>query len=505
MGEMKMLSKQNVMLIAFYNKKALGVRYLETALRGAEYPVRTVFFKDFNSVRPKKATESELRLLKEDIARTKPLMIALSVMSSMYLEVIDDVIAMIKESFDIPIVCGGAFATLSPEYFLDRGVSFVIRSDGERAIVKLANALGAGADYENIESLCYRKDGNTVINAIGDIPNDINEYGIPTVKCQNACFIESDTLTEGDPQLDTLSYEVIASRGCPFNCSYCSCSNLRKLLPKGVKGVRTRSVQSVIDELMEAKKHCKKIAFVHFYDEIFPNLPGWVDEFIVEYKKHINLPFTIWSHPKMVDPAVLKKLVNVGLCEVIMGIQSGSEHILHDVFHRYETQEDIVNATKIIRDSGVFWRSYDFMLQHPFESIDDLKESYYLAKRMHGPFELQLHGLNFLPETDIVDMAIEAGHYTKEEMDEIMYAPMDVQFGAYWQRESSRESDLWYKMLYCLQFASMKKKIESFENDPLQHGETIDRMYDKAKKMARIRYVYKKARIVLKRVKLLVL
>ena len=51
----------------------------------------------------------------------------------------------------------------------------------------------------------------------------------------------------------------------------------------------------------------------------------------------------------------------------------------------------------------------------------------------------------------------------------------------------------------------MKKKIESFENDPLQHGETIDRMYDKAKKMARIRYVYKKARIVLKRVKLLVL
>ena len=153
----------------------------------------------------------------------------------------------------------------------------------------------------------------------------------------------------------------------------------------------------------------------------------------------------------------------------------------------------------------MFWRSYDFMLQHPFESIDDLKESYYLAKRMHGPFELQLHGLNFLPETDIVDMAIEAGHYTKEEMDEIMYAPMDVQFGAYWQRESSRESDLWYKMLYCLQFASMKKKIESFENDPLQHGETIDRMYDKAKKMARIRYVYKKARIVLKRVNLLVL
>ena len=51
--------------------------------------------------------------------------------------------------------------------------------------------------------------------------------------------------------------EVIASRGCPFTCSYCCCVNLRRLLPKGIHGVRTRSVKSVIDELVEAKKDYK--------------------------------------------------------------------------------------------------------------------------------------------------------------------------------------------------------------------------------------------------------
>lgn len=56
-----------------------------------------------------------------------------------------------------------------------------------------------------------------------------------------------------------------------------------------------------------------------------------------------------------------------------MGIQSGSEHIRRDIFHRYETQDDIINATRIIRESGVYWASYDFMLQHPFESIDEFK------------------------------------------------------------------------------------------------------------------------------------
>ncbi|MDD6160844.1 MAG: B12-binding domain-containing radical SAM protein [Oscillospiraceae bacterium] len=494
------MNGKTIMLVAFYNKKALGVRYLEGALRARGYRVHVVFFKDFNSIHPERVTEAELKLLVEEIRKHEPMMIGLSVMSSMYLDTVNSVIETIQENCTAPVVCGGAYATMFPNYFLDKGVPFVIRSDGEIAICRLADALARGEDPSGIPSLCSMKDGAAQINEIGDILNEIDGYGLPTIECESACFIEHDSMVEGDPQKGTLSYEVIASRGCPFTCSYCCCSNLRKLLPAGIKGVRTRSVKSVIDELILAKQKCKKIVFVHFYDEIFPNLPGWVDEFVVEYKKHIDLPFTIWSHPKAIDPEVLKKLVSVGLTEVIMGIQSGSTRIRRDVFHRYETQEDIINATRMIRESGVFWCSYDFMLQHPFETIEDLKESYYLAKEMYGPFELQLHGLNFLPGTDIVPMAIEAGYYTEEEMDAIMYAPMEEQFNAYWKQNISRESDLWYKMIDCLQYKSLRSKVIRFEEDPLSHGDEIDRLYAKAKKLERWRYLYKKSRIALKRV-----
>ena len=202
----------------------------------------------------------------------------------------------------------------------------------------------------------------------------------------------------------------------------------------------------------------------------------------------------------MVDGSVLKKLVRVGLTEVIMGIQSGSEHIRRDVFHRYETQEEILHATDVIRASGVFWCSYDFMLQHPFETIDDLKESYWLAKKMPGPYELQLHGRNFLPGTDIVSMAVNGGYYTQEEMDAILYAPMEEQFGAYWQRSPSRESDLWYKMLYCLQFKGLRKRIEGFEADPIAHGREIDRLYAKGQRWSKARYLYKKSSVLWKRI-----
>lgn len=494
-----LMADKTVMLVAFYNRKALGVRYLETALQAAGYNVRNVFYKDFHSQCPKPTNKEELELLRKDIAEKKPLFIGLSAMSSMYLDTVNAVLDMIKAEFDIPIFCGGAFTTMCPEYFLERGVDGVLRCEGERSIVKLADALFKGKDWHDVPSIGYRKGSETILNPIDDIPNNIDEYGIPTVNSKNACFIENRVLVEGDPQLDTLSYELIASRGCPFTCSYCASNNLRRILPKGVRGVRTRSVKSVIEELKAAKKECKQVKFVHFYDEIFPNLPGWVDEFCVEYKKHINYPFTIWSHPKMTNLEVLKKLVSVGLTEVIMGIQTGSERIRREIFHRYESSDEIVEATKTIRASGVFWTSYDFMLQHPFETIEDLRESYYLGKRLQTPYELQLHGLNFLPGTDIVQLAIDQGYYTKDEMDAVMFGPMEEQFSSFNRGESDRESDLWYKMLYCLQFKSIRPKIESFEYDPSAHAEEIDLLYEKGQKLYKWRYLYRKGRIVLRR------
>ena len=79
---------------------------------------------------------------------------------------------------------------------------------------------------------------------------------------------------------------------------------------------------------------------------------------------------------------------------------------------------------------------------------------------------------------------------------------MEDQFGAYWHRDVSRESDLWFKMIFCVQFDSLRNKIEAFEADPLPHGEEIDRLYARAQKYAKLRYLYKKSRIAARRVKM---
>lgn len=493
--------KKTIVLIAFYNVKALGVRYLDSFLKRQGYNVVSIFFKSFNSRDPAPATILELDLLMETIRTSGAFLVGLSVMSSMYMETVDAVMAVVKKC-GIPVVCGGAYASMFPLRMIDAGADYVLRSDGEISMCALSDVLCRGGSLDSVPSLCYKKDGIFKQNPIGGILNNIEEYGIPSVRCRHAYFIENNTVKPGDPQLTAMSYEVIASRGCPFTCSYCCCVNLNRLLPKNIKKVRTRSVKSVIEELRIAKRELKNLVFIHFYDEIFPNLPGWVDEFVSLYDKYIHLPFTIWSHPKMIDEQVLKKLVSVGLCEIICGVQSGSSRIRRDIFRRYETNDEILTSVQKIERSGIFWASYDFMLEHPFESLEDLKETFHLVSRFRPPFELQLHGLNFLPGTDILSIAIKNGVLTKEELDNIANAPMEDQFAAYWHGENRAETQIWYRLIFLLQFSLLHNWAVKLSGNTKKNEKSIHKLYYIGQKLFRIRYIYKKTRMVIKCLKM---
>lgn len=495
--------KGTVLLVAFYNVKALGVRYLEGALERAGYRVELVFLKRFNSHTPSPLSYQELALLVQEIRRTRPLLVGLSVMSSMYLDTVKAVLRFLSEEVRTPLVCGGAFASLFPALLLDLGAHYVIRGDGEFPLVRLADCLAAGASPEGLSSLCFRRKAEVVCNPIAPPLLEIDGYGIPVVKSPHACLIDQGQLRRGDPQRNTLRYEVIASRGCPFQCSYCSCAPLHRLQPKGVPAVRTRSVNSVMEELRQARAACPRMLMVHFYDEIFPNLPGWVEEFSAAYRRDIRLPFAIWAHPKTAKASVLKELRAAGLAEVIMGIQSGSDRVRQTVFHRRESQADILAAAESFCQAGIPWVSYDFMLQHPFERLEDLKETYFLVKKLPGRYILQLHGLNFLPGTDIVPMAIEQGFYTQEEMDEILFAPMDAQFSAYWKQSPSLESQLWYHLISLWQWPSLRPLCLRCEENPLRFQQEIARACQKARRLEHQRSLRKKLDLALRRLHLL--
>jgi radical SAM superfamily enzyme YgiQ (UPF0313 family) len=497
------LNNKTVVLIAFYNTKALGVRYLENALLSAGYDVRVVFFKAYNSLKPKYPTEVELKLLHDFIKDAKPLFIGSSVMVSAYQEVVRKLNADIRAL--APMVWGGVYATLFPEKCLEFS-DYVIRAEGEEAIIELAAALSAGNSTDDIKNLAYKDEsGKVIINPIRPMLTDLDKFGIPRIGEGEKYYIDNDTIVKTDPQISAFSYEMSASRGCPFHCTYCCSVNIMRVNKGGGTYVRFRSVDNVIEELKQAKRKMKKLVVVHFWDEIFSDDPEWVDEFVKRYKAEINLPFEIWCHPLKTEPETIRKLRSAGLYKAVMGIQSGSTAIRKDAFHRPESNEDILKSSKVLADGKVPQVIYDLMVRHEFETPETMRETYELTQKLARPFELQMHGLDYLPGSDIIPIAVERGLITEEEVNRRMEAPMSEQFEKHWTADKRAlagrdEINFWYDLTYISQFEGLYKKAAALA----EKGYTpdtrakLDKLVKNGQRRFKARYWKNKAAIIIK-------
>lgn len=496
---------KRLVLIGFHNEKALGVRYLATAARAHGYEPSVVFFKGFNSAAPDPATETELSLLADFVRRKAPLMVGLSAMSSLYIETLIKANAAVRSVTTAPVFWGGVLATLEPALAAHHA-DYVMRGEGERTLIEVLERLERGESLDSVENLAWL-DENAVLrmNPIRPPEQDLDQYGYPPIGGPDMYLIDRGRLIPGDPQTRAFTYELCASRGCPFSCSYCSSINLRRLYTGKGKYVRFRSVDSVLSELREAKAKLPKLRVVHFWDEVFSSDPDWVAEFSRRYPSEIGLPFRIWAHPLLVREDVMTQLVKAGLYQVVMGIQSGSVRVRREIFHRQETQEQILSAARILSDCKVPHVIYDFMLCHPFETEADRRETFELCLQLKPPFELNIHGLNFLPATDIVQMAIDAGHYTPEQLHGMMYSSLQEQYDRYWGPAASdyanaSADDLWIALICLTQFPELRPQLAALAQRAGQPGtaRAVLALRDRKLHSQRLTHLMNKVKLVLK-------
>jgi radical SAM superfamily enzyme YgiQ (UPF0313 family) len=484
---------KSIVLINFYNEKALGIKHIETALEAAGYSVTVVYFKSMSTYKPKPVTPTETRLLVDLVKSKNPLAIGFSVMASFYMETIVAVNQALKKECTAPLVWGGIYPTMFPEECM-KYADFVVRGEGEEATVELFNRLESG-DFSAIRNLVYRDDnGEIVQNEIRELLTDLDAFGWPKLDKGNKYRIENDTVQKIDPLVGSVSYEIACSRGCPNACSYCCSAAWKKINARKGKAVRYREVRQVIDELLHAKAKMKNLKYIRFYDEIFPDDEAWVDAFLPEYTKKIRLPFEIWGNPRHVSPVIFPKLKKAGLYKAVIGLQSGSPYIRRQIFNRAEKNEDILRAAQIIADAKIPEVYYDLMLRHPFETHETLRETLQLCLELEGRFELQMHGLNFLPGTAIVQKALDMGVVSPVQMDKFLNAPMEEQYEMYWKNENcDEEMNAIYKLIFLSQVPAYKNIVRKLADPaaPVNYKK-IDRLYKTGQKWVRLRHIYKK-------------
>jgi radical SAM superfamily enzyme YgiQ (UPF0313 family) len=93
------------------------------------------------------------------------------------------------------------------------------------------------------------------------------------------------------------------------------------------------------------------------------------------------------------------------MIEIRMGIQTGADNT-KKLFKRNIPNDTVLKACKIINSFKGLKVSYDFILDIPWESEEDILETLRLIIQIPKPYVLNLFSLTFFPGTELYDKAV---------------------------------------------------------------------------------------------------
>lgn len=318
----------------------------------------------------------------------------------------------VSARFKVPVIIGGIHASLSPESLLDN-FDMICHGEGEDMIIELAERLNSDKPYDDIPGLWIKTSNDVIQNKNIKLKRDLNDYPFPDYDFTRQFIFKDDRISpiipdSADIQLD--DFVVLGSRGCPHNCTYCCNNALKKHFP-WLKNVRHYSIDYLIDCLKEALGYYPAIRRFWIEDDtFFAKGIDEISEFSKRYKDEIHVPFTILVSPWTFDENKIEPLIDAGMTKLIIGIQSGSESVNHNIYNRKLPNADIMNIVRVLHKySSKVLICYDFIGMNPFETGEDLINTVQFIKNIPTPFWLYNNSLAFYPETDLCKQAIKAG------------------------------------------------------------------------------------------------
>jgi radical SAM superfamily enzyme YgiQ (UPF0313 family) len=199
------------------------------------------------------------------------------------------------------------------------------------------------------------------------------------------------------------AYQVLSARGCPFNCTFCGEYPLTEYI-YGRRYFRKRSIRNLMEELIWAKSTFPFIGEICFCDDTFASRSiSDLQEFTKLYKEKIQLPFYILVSPVNVTKKIFDLLVDAGLTNVGMGIQSGSKRIieLYDRQHVGNVDQSLKAANIINSYKDRLFPYYDFILENPYETNEDFLDTVRLLVKLPRPHGTRVYALSFFPGTEL--------------------------------------------------------------------------------------------------------
>lgn len=279
----------------------------------------------------------------------------------------------------LKIVLGGAHLSSVREKVLYdcQGIDYGIIFEGDISMVQLC----LGEDFKNIQGFIYRDNGKIIVNKFEHYIDDLDKVPFPKY--------ESFELNK----YPLRQMPILTSRGCPYECIYCSTSIGKKF--------RARSALSIMDEIEYWHNRGYREFFI--LDDNFTLIYNRVEQLCMllcrKNLKDLRINLVGGVRADRVDQKLLKAMKEVGVSYLAFGVESASDKVLQNI----KKGEGIAIIEKSIKEACELGFIVDLFLifGSPGETMEDLQLSFSLAQR-YPVRRAVFYNLLPLPSTELL-------------------------------------------------------------------------------------------------------
>ncbi len=350
-------------LTSDYLTQPLGIAYLSAAVRKRGHSAEVAALADIGR---------QKMLLRE----FSPDFLCLSLATGQHSAFVSRVRQIRREHPGLTVLAGGPHPTFYPEFIHEQGVDAICRGEGENALPALLNEfIRTGCLPERAANWWIKQpDGSVAKGEVGPLVEDLDTLPFP----------DRDLFDRARRNVRPHTVFVMASRGCPYKCSYCFNHAYQELYSGKGTMCRRRSVGDLMEELRILKSRYP-LQMVVFQDDTFNLDKRWLREFAGSYSREIGLPFHCHLRANLLDDEVADLLRRAGCLSVKMGLEAARECVRNDILNRSMSLEDFENACRLLHRHGIRF-AIENILAIPGSSTDDDFFTYEVNRRSNPQF-----------------------------------------------------------------------------------------------------------------------
>lgn len=320
------------------------------------------------------ATEKKISLeqIKEKIEKINPFVIGITAITPQ-LQGVVELARFLKKNLPIKpkIILGGPHISGDPD-FINRHhdiFDFAITGESEKTLLETLDKLLKNETIPLIQQ--------------GKIVTDLDTIPFPDKTLINRGGYSNHE-------------SMIFSRGCPYQCYYCS-------RPAISRKVRYRTAKNMVEEIKETYKYNNGL--IDFQDDSFTINKKRVLELCQEIQKEsLRLQWQCNTRIDLVDEELLINMKKAGCTLIHFGIESGNEELRKNQIHKgIFTNKDIYRVFGLCKKYRIKIAGY-FMIGHPGETKEILEET----KKMILTSKIDLVGLSIptpFPGSELYEIA----------------------------------------------------------------------------------------------------